>query len=107
MRYLYILELNPFLVSLFTKTFSHSLLEAKQYATKQPMVTEKSNRKSKNTERQMTMKIPQSKIFTVHRKRSCEKEVYSNTTLSQETRKISNEQPNLTHKSTRERRTKA
>ena len=39
-------------------------------------------------------------------KRSSKKEVYSNTTLPQETRKISNKQPNLTPKAIRKRRTK-
>ena len=34
---------------------------------------------------------------------SCKREVYSNTILPQETRKISNEQPNLTPKATRDR----
>ena len=34
------------------------------------------------------------------------REVYNNTTLPQETRKISNKQPNLTPKAVRERRTK-
>ena len=39
-------------------------------------------------------------------KNSSKMEVYSNTILSQETRKISNKQSNLTPKETRERRTK-
>ena len=38
-------------------------------------------------------------------KSSSKREVYSNTVLLQETRKISNKQPNLTPKATRERRT--
>ena len=38
-------------------------------------------------------------------KRSSKSEVYSNTILPQETRKISNKQSNLTSKATRERRT--
>ena len=37
-----------------------------------------------------------------YRKSNSEKEVFSNTILSQETRKISNKQPNLTPKATRE-----
>ena len=37
---------------------------------------------------------------------SSKREVYSNTILPQETRKISNKQPNLTPKAIRERRTK-
>ena len=40
-----------------------------------------------------------------HSKSSSKREVYSNTVLLQETRKISNKQPNLTPKATRERRT--
>ena len=39
-------------------------------------------------------------------KSSSKREVYSNTILPQETRKISNKQPNLTPKAIRERRTK-
>ena len=38
--------------------------------------------------------------------KSPKREVYSNTVLPQETRKISNKQPNLTPKAIRERRTK-
>ena len=39
-------------------------------------------------------------------KSSSRRQVYSNTILPQETRKISNKQPNLTSKAIRERRTK-
>ena len=39
-------------------------------------------------------------------KSSYKREVYSNTTLPQEIRNISNKQPNLTPKAIRERRTK-
>ena len=39
-------------------------------------------------------------------KSSSKREVYSNTILPQETRNISNKQPNLTPKETREKRTK-
>ena len=38
--------------------------------------------------------------------RSSKREVYSNTILPQETRKVSNKQPKLTPKAIRERRTK-
>ena len=38
-----------------------------------------------------------------HSKSSSKREVYTNTILSQETRKISNKQPNLTIQATRER----
>ena len=40
-----------------------------------------------------------------HSKRSSKGNVYSNTVLPQETRKISNKQPNFMPKATRERRT--
>ena len=39
-------------------------------------------------------------------KSSCKREFYSNEILPQETRNISNKQPNLTPKAVRERRTK-
>ena len=39
-------------------------------------------------------------------KSSSKREIYSNTTLSQETRKTSNRQPNFTPKTTGKRRTK-
>ena len=39
-------------------------------------------------------------------KSSAKKEVYSNTSLPQETREMSNKQPNLTLKATRKRRKK-
>ena len=38
-------------------------------------------------------------------KTSSKREVYSDTSLTQETRKIPNKQPNITPKATRERRT--
>ena len=41
-----------------------------------------------------------------HSKSCSKREVYSNTILPQETRNISNKQPNLTPKAIRERRTK-
>ena len=41
-----------------------------------------------------------------HSKSISKREVYSNTNLPQETRKISNKQPNLTPKATRERTNK-
>ena len=59
------------------------------------------------------LKIPRDKWQQKHdhpkpmecSKSSSKKEVYSNTISPQETRKISNKQPNLTPKATRERRT--
>ena len=49
------------------------------------------------------MKIQWSKTYG-HSKSSSKREVYSNTILPQEIRKISNKQPNITPKATRERR---
>ena len=53
------------------------------------------------------MKTQWSKIFGMHQKFSKrpKREVYSNTGLPQEARKISNKQPNLTPKEARKRRT--
>ena len=53
----------------------------------------------------MTTKTQRSKNYGMQQS-SSKREVYSNTSLSQETRKISNKQPNLTPKAIRERRTK-
>ena len=53
----------------------------------------------------MTMKTRQSKTYRM-RQNSSKREVYSTTILPQETRNISNKQPNLTPKAIRERRTK-
>ena len=53
----------------------------------------------------MTMKTQRPKPM-VCSKNSSKREVYSNAVLSQETRNISNKQPNLTRKAIRERRTK-
>ena len=52
----------------------------------------------------MTIKSQQSKSYGMQQKQF-KREVYSNTSLPQETRKISNQQPNFTPKATRERRT--
>ena len=65
----------------------------------------KSKRKSKNTYKQMTMKTGDPKPIRCN-KSSSKREVYSNTILVEETRNISNKQPNLTAKPIRERRTK-
>ena len=54
----------------------------------------------------MTMKTQDPKPVGC-RKSSSKREVYSNTILPQETRNNSNEQPNLTPKGIRERRTKS
>ena len=68
-------------------------------------ITEKIKEEIKNTSKQMTMKTRQRKTYGM-RQSSSKREVYSNTILPQETRKISNKKPNLTPKAIRERRTK-
>ena len=80
-------------------------MEAKQHVTKQPMGKWRNQRGNQ--------KIPKHKWQRKHNnlkpmgcsKSSSKREVYSNTILPQETRKISNKQPDLTPKATRERRT--
>ena len=80
-------------------------MEAKQYVTKQPMDHWRNQRGN--------WKIPREKLKRKNAdpkpmgcsKSSSKREVYSNTILPQETRKISNKQSNLTIKVTRERRT--
>ena len=66
---------------------------------------EKSEKKSKNTYKQMIMKTRGLKPMGCS-KSSSKREVYSNRILAQETRHISNKPPNLTPKAIRERRTK-
>ena len=81
-------------------------MEAKQYATKYPRDYWRNQRGHK--------KIPRHKWQWKHEdlkpmgcsKSSSKREVYSNTVLPQETRKILNKQPNLTPQAIRERRTK-
>ena len=53
----------------------------------------------------MTVKTRWPKTYGMQ-KSSSKREVYSNTILHQEKRKISNKQPTLTHKANREIRTK-
>ena len=53
----------------------------------------------------MTMKTLWPKTYGMQQS-SSKREVYSNKILPQETRKISNKQPNLTPKAIREKRTK-
>ena len=53
----------------------------------------------------MTMETRRPKTYGCNRS-SAKREIYSNTSLPQETRKISNKQSNLTPRGTRERRTK-
>ena len=89
MSCLYILEINPLLVALFAYIFSHSvgclfILLMISFAVQ--------------------------KLFhlkpTGHRKSSSKWEVYSDRSLPQEARKISNKQPKLTPKAARERTNK-
>ena len=60
----------------------------------------------KNAQRQIKVEIQQFKIYGPS-KSSSKREVYSNTGLPQEIRKISNKHPNLIPKGPRERRNKA
>ena len=81
----------------------HKHMAAKQYATKQPLVHWKNKIK----------KIPRDKWKWKHNdpkpigcsKSSSKRKIYSNTVLPQETRIISNKQPNLILKAMRESRT--
>ena len=82
-------------------------MEAKQYATENQWITEKKERGNQ--------KIPRNKWKWKHddpkpmgcSKSNSKREVYSNTSLPQELRKISNKQPNLMPKATeKEKQTK-
>ena len=81
-------------------------MEAKQYATKWP--------RDHWRNRRVNQKIPRNKWQWKQNnpkpmgwsKSSSKREVESNTILPQETRKISNKQPNITPKAVRERRRK-
>ena len=68
-------------------------------------VTKKSKGKLKNFWKQMTMNTYNSRPMWCS-KRDSKREVYSNTILPQETRKILNRPPNFTPKTTGKRRTK-
>ena len=80
-------------------------MEAKRYVTKQP--------RDHGGNQRGDQKIPRDKWQWKHdnlkpigcSKRSSKREIYNNTSLPQETRKISNKQSNLIPKGTRERRT--
>ena len=81
-------------------------MEAKQYATEEPRDHWRNQRRNQ--------KIARNKWQWKHNdakpkgcyKSSSKREVYSNTILPQETRDISNKQPNITPKAIREGRTK-
>ena len=84
----------------------HKHVEAKQYATKQPMDhlrNQRGNQKLPREKRKWKHNNPKPMGCS---KSSSKMEVYSNTVLPQETANISNKQSNLTPKGTRERRTK-
>ena len=80
-------------------------MEAKQYATKQPMDhwrNQTGNLKIPGDKWKRKHNNPKSMVCS---KSSSKREVYSNIILPQETTNISNKQSNLIPKGTRERRT--
>ena len=69
-------------------------METKQHATKKTNGSmRKSKKKSEFTSREMKLETQHSKIYG-YSKSSSKKEIYSDTDLPQETRKISNKQSN-------------
>ena len=80
-------------------------MEAKQYAIKQQRDQWRNQRGNEKIHRNK-WQWKQDDPRPLGCKSSFNREVYSNTILPQETRKISNKQPNLTLKVMRERRTK-
>ena len=86
------------------KKYKH--MEAKQYTTKKPRDHWRNQRGNQKIPRKKWQwKHDDSKLMGCS-KSSSKREVYSNTILPKETRKISNKQPNLTPKAIIERRTK-
>ena len=80
-------------------------MEAKQYTTKQARDHWRNQRGNKNiTRNKWQWKHNDPKPMGCSKSGS-KREVYSNTSLYQDTRKIPNKQSNLTPKGTRERRT--
>ena len=77
-------------------------METKQYTTKQPTDHWRNLRNQKIPEDKLKRKHNAPKSIG-HSKSSSKKEVYSDTNLPQETRKLSNKQPNLIPKGTRKR----
>ena len=69
-------------------------------------ITEEIKRKSKNTQKQMTMKIRRPKTYGIHQKLKFQEGSLQQYSPTQETRNISNKQPNITPKAIRERRTR-
>ena len=85
------------------KKKNHKHLEAKQYATKQPKDhwrNQRGNQKIPGDKWKWKHNDPKSMEWS---KSSSKREVYSNTSLLQEIRKISNKQPILIPKRTRKR----
>ena len=80
-------------------------MEAKKYATKQPMNhwrNQRGNLKIPGDKWKWNHSDPKSLGYS---ESSSKRDVYSNTSLPQETRKMSNKEPNLTSKGARKRRT--
>ena len=80
-------------------------MEDKQYATKQPMDHWRNQRGNQKMPRDKWKWKHNNPKLMGHSKSISKREVYSNTSLPQEIRKISNKQPKLTPKATREGRT--
>ena len=80
-------------------------MEAKQYVTKQLMHHWRNQRGNQKTPRDRWKQKHDNPKPMGHGKSSSKREVYSDTGLPQETRKISNKQPNPTPRGTREKRT--
>ena len=80
-------------------------MEAKQYATKQQMDHWRNQRGNQEKPRDKWRQKHDNPKPMGHSKSSSKKEVYSKTFLPQETREISQKQPNLTPKATREKTT--
>ena len=80
---------------------THKYVEAKQYATKQPM-NHWGNQKLPIDKRKWKHNHPKP---MGHSRSSPKMEVYNNKTIPQEAKKISNKQPNITTKRIRKRRT--
>ena len=81
-------------------------MEAKQYATKQPMDHWRNQRGNKKLPRDKWKWKHDSSKPMWHNKSSSKKEVYSNINLPLETRKNIKKQSNLMPKGTRERKTR-
>ena len=76
----------------------HKHIEAKQYATKQPMDHGRNQRGNQKISRDKWQQKHDSPKHVGCSKNSSKREVYSDTSLPQETSKTSNKQPNLISK---------